>query len=99
MIEIEGKLERNITIDEDTILKGMIVGDVVVLGSAEFVLRGMMEGNLSIRENTTVYLNGTVNGDVINNGGSLEVYETINGRLFRERGNTFIDGNAVVQDK
>ena len=99
MREIEGKVEGNVTIDEDTILKGIITGNVTVTRDAEFALRGIVNGNITIFESSAVYLRGVVNGDVINNGGSLEVYGIINGRLFRERGETFIDDDAIIQSK
>jgi len=99
MIEIGEKIEGDVIIEEDTTLEGMIVGNVTVTGAAEFVLRGMVRGTVTVLENSVVYLHGTVNGDVINNGGSLEVYGMIKGRLFRERGETFIDDNAMIQSK
>lgn len=98
MVEIREKIENDVTIKEDTVLKGMIVGNVNVIEYTEFHLRGTVVGNLNINENTLVILRGTVNGDVVNNGGKLEIYGMINGRLFKESGETFIDEKAVIED-
>ncbi|KIL46946.1 hypothetical protein KP77_25150 [Jeotgalibacillus alimentarius] len=97
MKEIEGKIEDNIEIEEDTVLRGMIVGDVQVIGSAEFILSGMVVGDITLYENTNVYIRGTVSGDVINKGGSLEVYGVIDGKLIKEQGTNLIDKDAIIE--
>ena len=98
MIEISKKIEGNVVIEKDTNLRGMIVGNVEVLDGATLYLRGSLNGRLYIYEGAKVLLYGTNNGDVINDGGILEVFGVINGRLFRERGRTLIDDNALVEE-
>jgi hypothetical protein len=44
-----------------------------------------------------VLLNGTVNGDVANNGGRLEINGTVNGHVHDMAGQTVIDPDAVVR--
>ncbi|TYS57728.1 hypothetical protein FZC74_14965 [Sutcliffiella horikoshii] len=95
---VRDKIERNIMLTENLILHGMIVGNVSISEDVEFFLHGTVIGNLTINKKSIVHLHGTVNGDVVNVGGTLKVYGMINGRLFREKGNTFIDEKAHIND-
>ncbi|PID03614.1 hypothetical protein CSV67_02945 [Sporosarcina sp. P2] len=93
---LNGKIENDVQISEDTRLSGMIVGKVVVAENNVFLISGMVVGDLLLRSNSSVKINGTINGDVINSGGHLEVYGIINGNLFEESGTTYIDKKAIV---
>ena len=95
---IRNKIEGNTTINEDTQLHGTIVGSTTVSRNSVLQLHGMVMGDLILEENSTVYLHGMVNGNVINNGGYLEVFGTVNGKVIRESGETIIDFNAAIRD-
>ncbi len=95
---IRNKVEGNTTINEDTQLHGMIVGSTTVSRNCVFQLHGMIVGDLVVEDNSIVYLHGMVNGNVINNGGHLEVFGMVNGKVFREKGETIIDSNATIRD-
>ena len=98
MIEEHGKIERSIYLDYDFTLYGMITGDVVVGTGSVFVLHGTCAQNLVMEHGSRVYLHSTVNGNVSNNSGILEVYGTVNGYVnTSEDGKTFIDNNAVIR--
>ncbi|OIK05542.1 polymer-forming cytoskeletal protein [Bacillus sp. MUM 13] len=98
MDAILNKIEGNLTITNDTILHGMVIGNVEVIGFTVLEISGTINGEMIVNKGNTVILHGTVNGDVINNGGDLAVYGTINGRLFRENGRTIVESNAIVRD-
>ena len=91
------KIEGNTSINEDTQLNGMIVGDTTVLENTMFELNGMIVGNLIIKKSSTVYLYGTVTRDVVNEGGRLEVFGTVNGKVFRKDGDTLVDSRAIIR--
>lgn len=95
MNEMTKMIKGDLILEQNTVLKGMIVGNVTVKSDVEFIVHGQITGNVFIRENSNVIVNGQINGDVINDGGYLEIYGMVK-RLFRERGKTFIDENAVI---
>ncbi len=97
MIEERGKIERNVYLDYDLTLHGMITGDVIVGKESVFILHGTCSQNLVVEQDSHVYLHGTVLGNVNNNGGILEVYGTVNGYVATSKnGKTFIDAKAVI---
>lgn len=51
----------------------------------------MIIGDLILEKNSTVYLHGIVNGNIINNGGYLEIFGIVNGKIIRESGETIIN--------
>lgn len=98
MQEITGKHNQDFSFDYSVVIKGQANGNVAVVDGGILIIRGQLNGNLTIHEESEVVIHGQINGDVINNGGNLEVFGMINGRLFRERGNTFIDENAFIKE-
>ena len=95
---IRNNIEGNTTINEDTQLHGMVVGLTTVSLNSILQLHGMIIGDLILEESSTVYLHGMVNGNVINNGGYLKVFGTVNGKVIRESGETIIDSNSVIRE-
>ncbi|MFJ8217670.1 hypothetical protein [Bacillus cereus] len=95
---ISGKVEQDLVLKEDLRVEGMVVGNVAVETGKTLIVNGMIVGNLHIKEESFVEIHGNVNGDVLNEGGELKVYGTINGRLFRERGRTIVDTKATVSE-
>jgi len=95
---IRDKVEGSIVLSEDTQLHGMIVGSVMVPKDTVLQLHGMIIGSLTLREESTVYLHGMVMGDVINEGGHLEVFGMVNGKVIRKSGKTMVDSKAIVRD-
>jgi len=96
MTTFSGKIEKDTVIEDDLILTGVIIGDVVVKEGINFNLNGVVSGNLLVSNNSTVYINGVLNGNVKNIGGNLEIYGIVKGRLIEISGNTFVDKNAVI---
>jgi len=98
LIVIRNRIEKDMEINEDTTLNGIIIGSVIVNNGVRFYLHGMLNGNLVIKNGSKVYINGIVNGNVKNNGGYLEVYGIINGKLVRESGQTIVDEDANIKE-
>ncbi len=97
MIIEHGKIEKDVYLDYDLTLHGMITGEVIVGKKSTFILHGTCCKNLVIEQGSSVYLHGTVSGNVTNSGGILEVYGKVNGYVHTfEDGNTLIDSKAIV---
>jgi hypothetical protein len=84
-------------IDDDFTLLGMVTGDIIVVANGNLQLDGTCGRNLILEEGSTVFLNGTVSGNVYNRGGELEVYGVIYGRLHKDAGQTIVDSDAVIR--
>lgn len=95
---IHEKIEKDLELinSEEVILHGMVVGDVRIKDNANFILHGMITGNLIIEKQGISIIHGTVCGYVTNNGGKLTHYGTINGRLNKVSGETYVDEKAFV---
>lgn len=98
MITISHKITGETTIDQDTQLTGMIVGKTIVSGSVSMIINGMINGDLILESGSYAYVHGIVNGDIVNNGGNLEIFGTVNGKVIRKDGQTTVDTNAIVRD-
>lgn len=97
MIIEHGKIEKDVYLDYDLRLHGMITGDVIIGKKSTFILHGTCCKNLVIEQGSSVYLFGTVSGNVTNKGGTLELYGIVNGWVHTiEDGNTYIDSKAIV---
>lgn len=57
----------------------------------------MINGDLILIKDCSVYIHGMVNGDVINKGGYLEIFGIFNGKVIRENDEIKINSNAVIQ--
>ena len=91
-----GKIEGDKTIHRDLSLSGMITGSATVAQGIVFELRGTVIGNLVVERDALVHVYGTVCGDATNNGGHLNVFGTIMGRVFKRSGATHVDARAIV---
>ena len=63
-----GKIEGNLTVEDDLVLFGMCTGNITVASSGVLTLHGMCTGNLEVLPGGTAYLNGMVAGNVLNLG-------------------------------
>lgn len=93
---IKDKIEQNTAISEDTQLLGMIVGLTTVSKNVIFQIHGMIIGDLILNEGATVYINGIVDGNIANNGGHLEIFGIVNGKINTDIGETIIGPKAIV---
>jgi cytoskeletal protein CcmA (bactofilin family) len=77
----EGKIEGDITVDEEFQLNGIISGNITVVTGGSLILHGTCLGNLVIERDALANIHGTVVGDVENQGGKLEVHGTVDGNI------------------
>ncbi len=93
---INRKIDGETVIVQDTKIDSTVVGSVTVSESILLQLDGNIDGNLILSNDSTVYIYGTVNGDVDNIGGFLEVFGTVNGSVTCESGVCLIDSKGSV---
>lgn len=91
--------EGNITIDEDSNLHGMIIGNVVVDENIHFNVHGMVIGNITCNNNSIVKIHGMIKGDCVNNNGYVEIFGTIKGKVIDTGKPSIVFKNAVINDE
>jgi hypothetical protein len=74
MIHImNNKIEDDILISQDAAFYGMITGNAKIREGVSFKLYGMVCKNIYVPKDAIVHVYGTVIGDVINNGGRINM--------------------------
>ena len=89
------KYQSDLTIEVETKLNGMILGDVTVKNSVIFVVNGTIIGDVTIEKGSRAIIYGVINGN-INNFGICEIYGMVNGELYDPNNKMFIDQKAKV---
>ena len=69
--DISTVVPGDLTIDKDTLLKGIIEGDVRVSSGVQASIIGVIKGSLDIQPEGTVYFTGVVEGDARVDGNVL----------------------------
>lgn len=95
MNRISEKIEKDITIQSNTVLTGMIVGNIEIKNSAEFYVYGTVTGEININKNSKAIIHGIVTGSIFNNG-ECEIYGMINGNLKGNLNTYKIDPKASI---
>ena len=80
MKRIEGILNGELRINEDSELLGMVNGPVTVL-AGHLLLRGMVRGDLRVCAGASVDIPGMVSGDLVLDGGLATVSGIVGGRM------------------
>ncbi|WP_155798746.1 hypothetical protein [Sorangium cellulosum] len=96
MIQIHGKIEGDKVFLESTQLHGMVTGSVTVASGVELELHGTICRDLHVLHNATVYLHGTVGGNVVNDGGTIDVFGVVRKQLLDNSGTTTIHTDAII---
>ena len=98
MQEIRHKIEGPYHIEQDTILKGMVTGDLIIDDGVHLDLRGMVTGNLIAKAESYIDIHGMVVGTVINEGAEITIHGIVGGiSNTDERAQTQIASSAVVK--
>ncbi len=91
---LDGKRVGSVTIFEDTIMLGEIVGDVI-LNSGYLEFKGKILGNLLVRSGTCRML-GIVRGNLVNEQGDVEIFGTVHGKVVTKSGYTYSNPGSKV---
>jgi cytoskeletal protein CcmA (bactofilin family) len=92
------KHEGRLLLKHDSILAGLVKGDVTVSGRSVIKVTGMIVGDLVIGKLAKVCVSGTVIGDVINMG-HFELRGMLKGRLFDRGGDFEASSRAVIASR
>ncbi len=95
---LAGHLRGFTKIERNTVLTGMISGDIQISEGVHFEVTGMINGNVNIPYSSSLILSGTINGEIFNRG-HLEVSGTVNGELVDLGGTFKIEGEAVINNQ
>jgi cytoskeletal protein CcmA (bactofilin family) len=96
---IKERVSGDVMIQEDTQIQGIVSGKVYVGPGANLLHQGMILGALTLERDSEVNLFGFVKGDVVNKGGMLKVFGTVNGTVRTESGNTTITKDAFIKQE
>jgi hypothetical protein len=91
---LDGKRVGSVTIFEDTMMLGEVVGDVI-LNNGHLEFKGKILGNLLVRVGTCRML-GIVRGNLVNEQGDVEIFGTVHGKVVTKSGYTYINPGSKV---
>jgi hypothetical protein len=94
MKTVESKRMGSVTVFEDTLLLGEVVGDVI-LNSGHLELKGKVLGNLYVRKGTC-RVPGIVRGNLENEKGDVEVFGAVHGKMITKSGYTYVNSGSKV---
>jgi hypothetical protein len=89
-----GTLEGSLTLTEDVLIEGVVIGDVVVSAPANLDVQGLVTGDLILEAGASARVHGRVKGLVTNLGGDLAVFGAIG--ALSGTGPTCIAAGALV---
>lgn len=97
MIQLDKVYNRNLKVIEDTVISGILCGDVSVMSEdITLTISGILNGNIYLTNNASVNILGIVNGLIVNDGGTLTISGMINGSVVRKAGQTIITKEAKI---
>ena len=96
---IKERVSGDVMVLEDTLLQGIVTGKVCVARGANLMHHGMIVGPVTLEPGAEASIFGFVKGDVVNKGGDLRVYGTVNGAVKTEAGSTRIDKDAFIRQE
>lgn len=88
------KIEGDFVIQENLQFSGMITGNAIVTDGVLLELHGIVGKDLIVKEGGKAVVKGTVEGNVINHGGVVDIYGNVAGNV---NGQANIDVNAIVK--
>jgi len=91
---LDGKRIGSVTIHDDTVLLGEVLGDVILYGG-HLEIKGKIMGNLVVRSGTCRHM-GIVKGNLVNERGDVEVFGTIHGKIIAKNGYTYVNPGSKV---
>jgi cytoskeletal protein CcmA (bactofilin family) len=96
MRELQGKIDGPFSVDEDSILRGMITVEAIVRRGVVLQVHGMITGDLTIEDGASAVVHGMVNGTVRNYGEVL-IYGKIDALVdLGSNSRSRVDDQAII---
>lgn len=97
MREITTVVKETINVTEDLKISGILTGDLTYGDRVNFLLTGFVNGNIEVNSDSFIKISGTLNGNIINRLGNIEIFGTVNGDIEIQDGQCFIHPDAVIK--
>jgi hypothetical protein len=85
-----------LVVDDEIQINGVATNNIAVVAGGILHLCGICVKDIHVGAGGTAKLMGMVNGNVVNDGGILEVLGTVHGSVSTLRGQTTVSSHAVV---
>lgn len=97
-MKYSGVENRNIKINEDSKISGVINGNVTVLESFKLTISGCVSGDVYLQKNTQLKVSGMVTGNVYKADDSIKIKNSgmISGRIYE---NNEVEKQKIDEDK
>lgn len=96
-MNITGKHQGDLVLNENLELTGMVCGDLVVSSGFRANVLGTVTGRIVVEKDGLLILDGLVSNGLTNNGGTAKVYGCVEGGINDISGNTIIHPNAKIE--
>lgn len=96
MIEINDEHKGSLTLTQDTNVRGIVTGDVIVTPNVSAIISGIVNGQVLVGKDSRARVSGIVNKQVVNDGGYVEVSGIVNEGVNTLAGETKIIPGAIV---
>ena len=94
---IKNQLEGNIQIEADSILNGIIIGNVNVLRDVVFIVHWIINWSIHTDINSEVEIHGIINWDIYNLG-KLKIFWIVNGKINKLWWEVILEKSAIVNN-
>ena len=94
---IKNKLEGNIQIETDSILTGIVIGNVNVLKGVVFTVHWTINWSIHTDMNSEVEIHGIINRDIYNLG-RLKIFWIVNGKINKLWWELILEKTAIVNN-
>ncbi len=68
--DFDGQYHRDLFVDRDTKVSGVVEGSLYIRGGSQAVLTGIVRGSVHVGREAVIWVEGTVEGSVIVDGGA-----------------------------
>jgi cytoskeletal protein CcmA (bactofilin family) len=93
-------IEGLLSVEEDVSFSGLITGGAMVRSGVVLELHGMVLGDLTVERGGEAIIHGTVRGTVLNEGGWVSIFGTVDSVLdLSAESRTLIDAAALIRGR
>lgn len=93
------EIKGDVIVDDSFQLNGSITGNATIISGGEFILHGTCGRDLIVEPGAVVHIHGTVMGNILNNGGQVEIYGVVGGDIYSFSGETFVSEDSVISGR